>query len=387
MYVYNRVYCFINIFILIISLSFIISACSYNDYEDNHDGGYSLSLLGGIKRSFEQMPGYFVVVETEDGFGLCSGVHIGLGVVLTAAHCVLQGEGVVEVSPDSIGDDNKPMYRKFHAIRYLYLDQNNNKKTGYLPSALVYDIVYHPQFYLPTQQNQPGRDIAMIFTSPPSFAPFADLVALPGISEKGPAPIPDELVIMGYGVNMALYKLGLDLTRYLTFTIGTVRRFDEYLQGHPSIRDTGYRISRFLGLEPPLEESNWLRFPDAKIFKDMFYFSNSTKPKLSRGDVVGSCYGDSGGPLVKMTPDQQGETIAVLYGLVSLMSSATKIDDLDKSAFYDEKRAKTKLSFIDEFLTDKISRCATNGLAVSIPFHLPWIFRQLKKHQILFSDL
>ena len=323
-------HCFMGYLALIIITQTLLTSCGSLSSQSSRS-----HALGGVGIPFREFPGYMVKIDVqadrwlEHVSGTCSGVHIGDGVILTAAHCLIHNL------------DKKPARTKwtpklynFDQITYLSRRKSGALMPRHLTSGEIVMAVYHHNI-----PNTPPdyHDIAMIFTKPK--IPFGDAALLPDKDyTHQPRPVD-------------VYGVGLSFTDLYHFP-----ESHRYFSGQASIHVESKRNLEGSESQSHLSQfRRWLTRATTPLLPLIFFISASNHAPSTRS-VKGVCVGDSGGPVVISHPQKDR-----VIGITSHMNVRYLLYQLKLKGF------------MDLVVQMQLEGCTPFFAATHLFKYLPWI--------------
>ena len=253
--------------------------------------------LGGVGTPFGEFPGYMVKIELqvyrrfENVSATCSGVHMGNGVILTAAHCLIHN-----LDHKLTQAKWTPQFFNFDQITYL----SERKSGAVMPRNLTSDEIVMAVYHHDIPNTPPdGHDIAVIFTKPK--VPFGDAALLP---DKDYTHQPRDVDIYGVGLSFTdLYHFP-NSRRYFSGGASIDVESKRNLEGFLEPQNTLSQVRQWLARDTtPL-------FPaTTPLLPMIFFISAANQPESSTRAVKGICVGDSGGPVVLTRPDSHQDMV------------------------------------------------------------------------------
>ena len=277
-------------------------------------------------------------------YSFCSGVHIGGGYILTAAHCIADyfagcvgfsgelGLHILVKDPDSSQQVKKRLI-VFNEVKNVAVHQ------GYFDAIVAKSNHTY-------KTDAPSHDIALMRVDP--LLPFAGQVSLPTDQQYSPESITSEVWIYGAGIFYAFSKN--NRRRYSssrTFFGGTAIIDYAPLVSYQLPSDYGRRLEEELSKTMSSQDFNRLLTVAAQQYSvadsknkcivnsasipfwhadDAEYYTTRQKSKFfesvvrvqapeirSSTDVVGICGGDSGGPVIQYS---ERDNTPILVGLM-----------------------------------------------------------------------
>ena len=242
--------------------------------------------LGGMGSSFREFPGYIVKIDVQIDHqskhsATCSGVHIGDGVILTAAHCLIHNLDQKLAPTKWI-----PKLYNFDQITYLSQREIGAPIPRHLTAGEIVMAVYHHNI---PNSHPDSYDIAVIFTKPK--IPFDDAALLP---DKDYTHQPRAVDV---------YGVGLSFTDLYHFP-----NYHRYFSGQASIDVESRHNIETTTLMPPMS----------------FFISTWIQPEpvdsaISAIAIKGICPGDSGGPVVLHRPESHQDMVIGTLSHINLL--------------------------------------------------------------------
>ena len=287
----------------------------------------SLHLSGGAEFSMDQAeryPGFYVRLVIKAGSNeqatRCTGTHLGQGVILTAAHCLVHTDN---------SDRSKRMIIK--RVDYITKKSDGSKEIASLSESQILGIKVHPKYEQIVFGTMLFDDIALMFTRPPADKPFADHAKLPRSEYLHYSQITGDVMMYGDGIP----RDKLDQNPQPRFFGGAVLDSDPYSGVHPDalaslrqVKDLDdlagtirAKLNEYLGSN----YSTSSRFSIRRKDHDKRQAAGLPHTKLSlnaegykerEGYVRGTCKGDSGGSAIRQ---MAGENIVVGVTSATLM--------------------------------------------------------------------
>lgn len=290
----------------------------------------SLHLLGGSEFKVDQAeryPGFYVRLVVKAGSNAqasrCAGTHLGQGVILTAAHCLMHTNNK---------DRSTPMI--IERVDYITKASDGSSEIASLRGeSQILGVKVHPKYEQIVFGTMLFDDIALMFTRPPADKPFADHAKLPRSEYLHHSQITGDVMMYGDGISRDKLDLNpqprsfgravLDKEPYsgvhpdalsslrqvkeLDELAGTIRaRINEYLGSNLSTS------SRFSIRRKDHEKRESAGLPHTKLSL------NAEGYKAREGYVKGTCKGDSGGSAIRQ---MGGENIVVGVTSATLMDT------------------------------------------------------------------
>ena len=299
-----------------------------------------------------KLPGFYVSLHMSyNGHKTgCTGTHIGQGVILTAAHCVVATQE--DTLAGTVNYDSKVV----DEVRYLTGSPGKRSMYSLKNRGGSISFAYHPQYERIINQRMLFDDIALVFTQPPSNNPIAGSVKLPFQKTIKEKDIAGKIMIYGEGLHVD-FRQSSDYVRFY----GSAHIKDKYSGVH---FDTMKAIELYNGAANLLN-LEFLKagklFPRLKNRQDQRYHYPPLKLSFNGsgagpGEVRGVCKGDSGGGSIK-TFDGQETVVAV-----------TSASAMSPSCLQWEGK-----------------RCCTKGELVNVFAYYEWIKKTFKKRDLDWS--
>ena len=237
--------------------------------------------LGGVGSPFREFPGYMVKIDVQidhwsEHSTTCSGVHVGDGVILTAAHCLIHNLDQKLAPTKWI-----PALYHFDQITYLSQREFGSPIPRHLTAGEIVMAVYHHNI---PNSHPDSYDIAVIFTKPKT--PFDDAALLP---DKDYTQQPRSVDV---------YGVGLSFTDLYHFP-----ESHRYFSGQASIDVESRHNIETTTLMPPMS----------------FFISTWIQPEPVGSAIKGICPGDSGGPVVLRHPESHQDMVIGITSHINLL--------------------------------------------------------------------
>ena len=246
--------------------------------------------LGGVETPFRELPGYMVKIKVQkDGWftqqsATCSGVHVGDGVILTAAHCLIHNLDTKQTQTKW-----KPGLYNFDKIIYLSRRKSGTIMPRHLSAGEIDMAVYHHSF------PNDYYDLAVIFTKPK--VPFSDAALLP---DKDYTHQPRSVDVYGVGLSFADRYHFPDSHKNFSGSASidvdsrhTLKTYSAYSKSQGQRSQTVHQqLMDATTLIPPMS----------------FFISTWSQPAVGSA-IQGICPGDSGGPVVIPHPESPQDIV------------------------------------------------------------------------------
>lgn len=300
--------------------------------------------------SMTQLPGFYVslYMSHKGNKTMCTGTHIGQGVILTAAHCV------VATREDTLAGTVSYDSKVVDEVRYL----TGARKEVYSLKNRGGNILfsYHPNYERMIDQRMLFDDLALVFIKPPANKPIAGSVKLPFSKTIKERDIAGQITIYGEGLHRD-FRNGSSYVRFY----GNAQIDDKYSGVH---FDTMKAIELYDGaaslLNLDILKAGSL-FPRLKVRQEQRSHYPPLKLSINgagarEGEIKGVCKGDSGGGSIKTF---DGEETVVAVTSASAMSPSC--------------------------LQWEGKKCCTKGELVNVFAYYEWIEKTFKKRGLEWS--
>ncbi|MCY4380274.1 MAG: trypsin-like serine protease [Proteobacteria bacterium] len=298
----------------------IITACGLPTSLTHHP-----TTLSGKPYRFQDFPGYMVKIESylpsrfhQDSYTSdmlasetfsCSGVHIGAGFILTAAHCLTRYQKKQIFNKDSI--EIQPLNIRF--IWYITQSHGDQKSIKFISSHQIIASATHHQF---KKLSPYGHDIAIIKTKPFANFPIAESAHLPTDDYTTKSR-----VVSVYGIGLSA-KDQYDFQQTKHYYSGKAYIFVPYKKELKQMNTS--RSIIFKSLNQAILRSHLALPPH-------FFFVATAASQKQDDYISGVCLGDSGGPIMTRHEEYEQD---VLIGLISHMAYRYLIYQLKLGKFF-----------------------------------------------------